>query len=398
MFCQRCGKRNEPDLETCKYCSAPLLVLKPDRGTESVDLQPFLGVEDYLIDKISTVERQAHRSSEDVDLLVQAVDFLERNVMVNRAGINVLVNMLRERGLLEPKEFDRRWRDWTLRNLRDLYRKERFLDAKPHILATFSGKNQRRFEERIGRAEDLLYSLQSSRALEALEEAQTLDPNNTPLLAYLGEVYLGLGQIERAERCLSRVTGKAETSAAAFAHAELCVRQGRLGEASKRLQAILKLHPEDPEAWTLTGLVRAQEGRWPDCQRCAQKALALEDNPAAMYLLVQVHVRRGRVASAESLLAQLLEVRPDSEESLHQLALLHLARGWWGRAAEVLDRIKELRPSFEGKDLADRFRRASASRRKEMRVLPVVPERILELMDRASEEASMYLLQVGVEG
>ena len=154
MLCQRCGKANQADREKCRSCGAPLYVVGADRGTEPSAMQPFLGVEDYLIDKLSTVEKQASRHSEDVDLLVHAVEFMERNVMVNRAGILVLANMLRERGLIVSSDFDRRWREKTLSNLAALNRKERFLDARPDILAAFKGsKNRRRFEERLARAE-----------------------------------------------------------------------------------------------------------------------------------------------------------------------------------------------------------------------------------------------------
>ena len=31
MLCQRCGKRNEGDAENCRFCKAPLYVVRPER-------------------------------------------------------------------------------------------------------------------------------------------------------------------------------------------------------------------------------------------------------------------------------------------------------------------------------------------------------------------------------
>ena len=58
MLCQRCGRKNEPEAEACRFCKAPLYLVRPERGLGASDLQPFLGIEEYVLDKISTVEKQ----------------------------------------------------------------------------------------------------------------------------------------------------------------------------------------------------------------------------------------------------------------------------------------------------------------------------------------------------
>jgi tetratricopeptide (TPR) repeat protein len=373
-------------------------VVRPERPGGAADLQPFLGIEDYVMDKISTVERQASRSSEDLNLLVQAVDFLERNTMVNRAGINVLVQLLREKGLLDTREFGRRWRERTLAHLGGLYRKERFLDAKPQVLTAFRGKTRRRFEERLARAEELFFGLRSGEALEVLEEALSLDPENHPLLAYLGEAYLGLGRKEEAARCLARALESKEQSAGALlAYAHLRTTEGRLDDAQEALEAVLRRRGGNAEAWTLLALVRGLRKEWKGCQQAAAKALAIEESTAALYLLAHALLRLRRAREAQAHLEQLLSLDPECEEALVQLSLLHLARGWWARAEELLERAGAVNPGSPALALADEFRRLPPEERRRRSVRALVPEQVLGLMDTLSEEAKMYLGQGDLE-
>ncbi len=398
MLCQRCGKQNEADREKCRSCGAPLYVVGADRAGETSNMQPFLGVEDYLIDKLSSVEKQASRHSEDVDLLVHAVDFMERNVMVNRAGIHVLAAMLREKDLIASRDFQRRWRERTLANLSALNRKERFLDVKPDVLAAFKGKNRRRFEERLGRAEDLLYSLQSASAAAVLEEALSLDPQNLPLKAYLGEMFLGLADYSRAVACLTDVVAlKRAPASALLACAQAELRLGHAGAAEKRLVRLLDADPGHGEGWTLLSLVHALNGTWVPCGTCAEKSLAVEETPAAYYLSAHSLIRRGKAAAAEARLEQLLSLSPDWEDPLLQSALLFLARGWWARAGERLERVEALLPGFDGASLSARFKAAGRARRKAMAILPLDSARVMDMMDPAAEEAGMYLRQMEME-
>ena len=394
MLCQRCGKKNEADQERCRFCGAPLLFVGSERSGEGSAAQSFLGVEEYFADKLASLEQQAHRYSEDLDLLVHALDFLERNSMVSRAGIHVLVQMLREKGLIESSEFSRRWRDRSLVNLRDLYRKERFLDAKPEILASFKGRHRRRFDEHVARAEDLLYSLQSSAAAEELEQALLLDSGNLTLREVLAEFHLSLGELARAERHLSEVMAqKSPGIAPTKAYAALMIRRKRPEEAEKRLTQALQKDVEDADSWTLVALCAGMRGNWRQCQKCVEKALSLDERPAALYLLSQAHLRLGRLSQSERVLGQILEYYPDWEPALLQLARIHLGRGWWRRAEEVLERLSQLDPEISAKEMVRRFQASPPARRRKLAVVPLDAEEVLDRMDPAAEEAGMYLRQ-----
>ncbi len=395
MYCQRCGKRNKPEAERCRYCKAPLLVVRQERSGEGTDLQSLLGIEEYVIDKISTVEKQAHRSSEDVDLLVQALDFLERNVMVTRAGIHVLVRMLREKGLLAASEFHVRWRQRTLDNLGGITRKERFLEAKAQILSAFGGKNRRKFEERVLAAEDHLFNLEAAPAASALEEAAALDPTNGPLHAFLGEMYLGLKDLTRARRHLDlALAGREPTAGALKSWGLLALMEGRNEEARKALGSLQKKSREDVSTLGLLALAEALCGDWKACRKWAEQSLSLEESPAALFLLALVHLRDGRIAAAEARLDQLLANAPESVPALRLKARILLARGWWTKGREALERLKMMDPSVDVEAEEGLFRGLSAADRRERALSTLNAGEVLDMWDPVTEEADVFLRQV----
>ncbi len=395
MLCARCGKLNPSDLDTCKFCGARLCARRPERSQETAELQPFLGVEDYLLDKLSLVERQAHRSSEDLGLLVQAMDYLERNVMAGRAGVSVLAGMLRERGLLDAREFKRRWLEQARRGLVEINRKERFLESKAEILDAFKGRQRRRFEEALARAEDLFLGFQSDRAVEALHGARALDPANAPLNALLGQFLVAVGEPVQARACLGRALAAAQVPRGArLAMAVLHLRARKPAEAGKLLEKAVQADPADAEALTLRAFAHGARGRWAACLADAERALASQDGAAPRYLRAQALLRLGRTAEGETALEALLAEDPDCEPALRQRAHLLLARGWAKRAGETLARLRALDPEARRGDPGALFRRAGKARRAKMRLLGLELPQLLEMMNPEADEARLYLREV----
>jgi len=394
VLCSRCGRMNPADQDRCQHCGARLYARVSGQG-ESVELQPFLGVDDYLLDKLSSVERQAHRSSEDVDLLVQAMDYLERNVMVTRAGISVLAGMLREKGLFDGPDFQRRWRERARLSLVEVNRKERFLERKGEVLEGFTGKARRRFEELISRAEDLFLGLQSSSACVVLEEALGLDVANAPLNALLGQFRLGMGETAKAREHLERaLKAKSPPRGSRTAAAVLLLKEEKDGEALRLLEKALQADPSDSAALTLSAFARGRGGRWAACAELADRALAAQEGAAPRYLKVHALLKLGRAAEADAEVDALLVEYPECEPALVQKLLLLLHRGWWRRAEDLQERLRAVEPAGRWEGLAAAFREAGRARRERMRLLPLSLETVLDLMNPEADEARLYLREV----
>ncbi len=392
MFCQRCGKRNEFEAESCAFCGAPLFSLKSEPTDVSLEAQAVLGIDDHFMDKLLEVERVALRSSKETTILIQAVDYVERNLMVNRAGLNVLVEMLCEKGLLDESRFRERWRERTLSKLTALDLKECFTDAKAAILSSFGGVNRRRFDGLVLKAEDHLFAYNHVAALALLEEALQSDPQNGPLLAFLGESGLKVGDYDGARAHLTKAVAlKRKGDEALLPYAHLMILDGALKEAEEALMRAVKKEDFSAMVWTLLSLVKGLRGEWKKCSGYAERALELEQAPAALYLHAHALLRLKKTADAEKQLDLFLSDYPESAEGLHQRFLLLLARGWWRRAAELIAGLKRIAPDEDYAGLVNRFRAASPEKRKTMCIEPLDSGKVLGLMDEVAEEADIYL-------
>lgn len=398
MLCQRCGKASPNNAETCRACGYRLLALLPSEAEEVLDARDLLASDDASAARLQTIEKQVRRASEEVEILVHALEYLERSVTADRAGIHALVRMLREKGHLDAGEFQRRWLERAARNLGELALKDRFMERKDEFLGAFRGKNPHRFEEHLDRAEDLFFLLDSHGALATLEEACTLDPDNLSLAAFLGECLLEKGEAARSRRYLEPAArAKDPPQRAPSAWARLLLREGDAAGAAAYVEGRLKRSPRDADLLVHLALARGLAGDWGPCAEAAQRALAAQETPAAYFLLAHALLRQEKVAPAEAALNRLVNLDSTCEEALLQQALLHMDRGRWNRARAVLDRLHTLDPDRDPGEILERFRKADGRRRHISRVLPLRLDSIFDIMGSARIEARMLLRQAESE-
>jgi tetratricopeptide (TPR) repeat protein len=398
MLCQRCGKSSPNTAETCRACGYKLLDLLPSEAEEVLEAREFLAMDETSGARLQALEKQVRRASEEVGILVHALEYLERSVTADRAGIHALVRMLREKGHLDAGEFGRRWLDRAARNLGELALKDRFMEQKDSFLGAFRGRSPRRFEEHLDRAEDLFFLLDSNGALATIEEARALDPGNLALAAFLGESLLDKGEAARARRTLELAAlAKDPPHRATIAWARLLLREGDAPGAVLYLERCLKRSPRDSELLTHLSLAQGLAGEWEACAAAAQKSLAAQETPAALYLLAHALLRQDKVAAAETALNRLVTLDSACEEALLQQALLHMDRGRWNRARAVLERLQTLDPDRAPGVLIKRFRKADTEGRRPSRVHPLQLDQVLDIMGSARVEARMLLRQAESE-
>lgn len=394
MLCQRCGKASPNDAETCRSCGFRLLSLLPGEGEESGDAREILALEEAASGRIQVLEKQVRRLSGEVELLVHALEYLERSVTADRAGIYAVVRMLRERGVIDSGEFGRRWMDRATRNLAELALKDRFVECRDTALGAYRGRSHGRFEELLDRAEDHFFLLDSDGALAALRDAAALDPENLPLAGFLGECLLEKGDAAGARPHLEAASAAPEPPPrACAAWARLLLREGYPQEAAAFLEGRLRRNPQDGDLLLLHSLARGLQGKWEACGESADRALRIQENPGGLYLSAHALLRRGKISLAESALARLLALDSSCADALLQQALLHADRGRWNRARTLIERLRTLDPDGEGPAALERFRGEKRAGRKPSPAVPLQLERALDIMGSARGEARMLLKQ-----
>ncbi len=124
--------------------------------------------------------------------------------------------------------------------------------------------------------------LQQGKYLNVLRELKLENfggPSRVELLAYHGEAYLRLGQLEDAERVLleaEQLDPKAQLPR--MARITLHIRKGELLKAEKAVQLLLDQGAQDARVWNAYASVWHAQGRLTDAVQYYGKAIELDPN------------------------------------------------------------------------------------------------------------------------
>jgi tetratricopeptide (TPR) repeat protein len=231
---------------------------------------------------------------------------------------------------------------------------------------------------RTGRNEEAFQVLASSlmgrhrfaEARSVVERLVALDPTYRPARAMLGEIQLELGAYDEARRTFGMLlTSRGDLAVApryarweelrgrpvearrllraardeasrrygmpvaqiAWFHwrlGDLALRQGRLREAEKELEAGLARAPDDHRLLDAVARVAAARGQWGEAIEYGERALARTVDPATLGLLYQVYAASGDSAKAEEYYRAMSITVLGQSDTFHRLwGLILLDRG-----------------------------------------------------------------------
>lgn len=124
-------------------------------------------------------------------------------------------------------------------------------------------------------------------------------------------------------------------------------RAGRIVEASRLFEAVLKDEPHNLAALQHLAIVHATRGEFETAEALFRRAGdAAPNNPDVLCNLGRVLSERGRHEEAVACLNRALSLRPGMAEAEFNLAMLHQKMGRPGRAIEYLRRVVARQPDF----------------------------------------------------
>jgi tetratricopeptide (TPR) repeat protein len=166
------------------------------------------------------------------------------------------------------------------------------------------------------------------KALEHLEAAQRLDPENPAVAAEIGGAHASLGDLQAAEQWLSQAVMLAEHEARWWRLLARFSLDNEYHVAEVGLPAARQaagLEPEHAEGADLLGYALVLTGDLTNGQKMLERALVLNSESASVYLHLGVlYARLGQAAEAESLLNHALALDPQGLYG--NLAMQALAR------------------------------------------------------------------------
>jgi tetratricopeptide (TPR) repeat protein len=196
------------------------------------------------------------------------------------------------------------------------------------LLGGCATENDQRLRDYTNDGLNLFQHARYSDARESFQAALTLKPDDPDLLYNIGQCYERQGAYPQAEKAYNDCLAKAPDHVPCrFALAEVQVRTGRLGDATRMTQTWLASRPKQGDAYALDGYLWHQAGNLPNAQARLQQALELDpQNTRALIELGLVYEAMSRPDRAVVLYERVLDREPNQPEVTRRLNAL-LAKG-----------------------------------------------------------------------
>lgn len=187
----------------------------------------------------------------------------------------------------------------------------------------------------------LYYQLENyERAVASFRQALAGQPDNASLLFYLAASLDGAGQRQEAGKLYAKI----DPNSPGYIEAQMRLAgmdadRGRLQEASKRLDRIIRQHPEHGDAYAMLSSIRLQQKRYTQMLKETEPALALTPVPTRLLFNRAVaYEELNDFSGVEESLRRLLAMEPDNSEALNFLGYAFAERGIRLDEAEALIR------------------------------------------------------------
>lgn len=351
MYCQACSSPNPNDADFCGRCGHKLLVVSgsyTDEDQEAFDDQPGeqYSLDEHLLERVSILEEVLRKTADSIRQALGSLYTLEQKILVNETGLTTLRELLESKRLIDRQEWSELWESRMDRRLLALEKRERFNSLKERIAELYHGEQRQAFGELLQQAEYALIGLDIDGAMEALDEAHRLDPQNFELTFFLGETCFNEGSTEAALSFFTRVLAvKPKHFEALVYSGVLCHQEGQDDRAEELLKRAVGWFPDSFLPAFGLGAIYAGSGSFAQAAVLLEQAVAQEDAlPQAQYLLGNCYFEMSRLGPAMSHLEQAVRLDPTLVEAHHLLGLAYLDRGWRKKALASFRVAQRLQP------------------------------------------------------
>lgn len=353
VFCQVCSRKNAIDVDYCVQCGNKLLIVSGDYTDDDQDAfesrpEEQLSFDEHLLERISLLEEVVKRTAISLRQALGTMHKLEQKIVVTETGVGTLRDLLEEKNVFGRQEWSAIWEARLDRQLLALEKRDRFAMVKERIASLYDGDRRVQLRTLLDEAEAALLALDIEGAVQALEQADQLDPQNHELCAFLGETYFNEGQTEPALTFFRRVL---ELRPKSFESLVFCgVLHHERGEddaAIKLLHRAAELYPNAFLPAFSIGSILAGQGLLQKALPFLNAANASPDAlPQARVLLANCQLELGHAPQAIKPLEQVLAEDPTLAEAHFLLGLAYLDRGWHRKAELALRLAIRLMPQI----------------------------------------------------
>ncbi len=179
-------------------------------------------------------------------------------------------------------------------------------------------------------------------AAPLLEKALAQSPEDAYLNHQLAEVYLRLGDFDRAEQLGKKSVEKEANNLDYRANlAGIYAGLKRFDEAKEQYRKILKLNPKNKRAPLFLGILEAEQGNFDEGVKILTKSIdANQDSYMAYFYRAKIYLENNDVKNAKKDLNQCLNLKASFVEAGTALGLLHERLGEVDEAIVVYNKIQ----------------------------------------------------------
>lgn len=182
-----------------------------------------------------------------------------------------------------------------------------------------------------------------SDALESLNEARRLQPQNSALQLAQAQILLQSRQIEAADKIVTEVLKIEERNVVAnYLKATIELGRGNAAEANRLFTGIEDRLREYPPALLLDGLIKFNVDQFSQAERSLARYLAIvPNNLAARRVLAASYMRLNNLQGAVEELDRILAVDPKDPVALQMLASTKMRQGQFDAAAAAYEKLRQ---------------------------------------------------------
>jgi tetratricopeptide (TPR) repeat protein len=317
VYCQRCLADNEVGQDLCFRCGTRLMLVVEPTAARFEDEGLGGGIEEHLLERVSAVENHLLKLAERLTQVVELLLRQTRSAQQEHQLLDTLITVLNETRAISRRGVETAWRDRLERD-----------EMCARALAQYVGTDRPRFAALVRAGVQCLAEGNAAEALDSLEYAARLAPDNAPVNAYLGEHFFREGEPARAREYLARALGADPDDVRVRLLLGLCCAdEGEAAQARELLnEAVRRLGPSFAAHCAL-GRLAAAEADWKAALAEFKRALAARPCPEAHYLLGLVYFNLERYRTALRHLARAVEMDEDYGEAHYLLGFVHTRLG-----------------------------------------------------------------------
>lgn len=252
-------------------------------------------------------------------------------------------------GLVFAADLSRQAKEILAREAEASFKAGHFVEARTKWTAALDGgasrAEARRWRPELGRTYEAEGNYQ--KALAAYQEAFDIDPKNVDRLVDLARLYDAVEIDDQAIRFYAEAhTRDRARRDVSFALARLYKQAGRLAEARTLAEAAVHAEPRDFSGQELLAEIEESQGGLGDAARRRENILSLHPTGTGYMILGRLWAKQGAYEQADAAFSRAVETGSFGSDPLFERAVLCWRQGDVAKAAHFLDQITSTDPDF----------------------------------------------------